>query len=57
MWNTFILGPMVNILIWIYNLVFHNFGLAIILVYHCDPPGHFTPLTASQLKARRRCRS
>jgi YidC/Oxa1 family membrane protein insertase len=53
MWNTFILSPMVNILIWIYNFFFHNFGLAIIL---------FTivirlityPLTASQLKSQKK---
>ena len=50
-WNTFILAPMVNVLIWIYNLFFHNFGLAIII---------FTilirlityPLTAQQLKSQ-----
>jgi YidC/Oxa1 family membrane protein insertase len=53
MWNTFILSPMVNILIWIYNFFFHNFGLAIII---------FTivirlityPLTASQLKSQKK---
>lgn len=53
MWNTFILSPMVNVLIWIYNLFFHNFGLAIII---------FTivirlltyPLTASQLKSQKK---
>ncbi|MFZ0531542.1 MAG: YidC/Oxa1 family membrane protein insertase [Anaerolineales bacterium] len=53
MWNTFILSPMVNVLIWIYNLFFHNFGLAIIL---------FTilirlityPLTAQQLKGQQK---
>jgi YidC/Oxa1 family membrane protein insertase len=53
MWNTFILSPMVNVLIWIYNFVFHNFGLAIII---------FTilirlltyPLTASQLKSQKK---
>src|SRR4030042_2866319 len=51
MWNTFILSPMVNVLIWIYNLFFHNFGWAIII---------FTilirlityPLTAQQLKGQ-----
>lgn len=51
MWNTFILSPMVNVLIWIYNLFFHNFGLAIVI---------FTilirlityPLTAQQLKSQ-----
>jgi YidC/Oxa1 family membrane protein insertase len=53
MWNTFILSPMVNVLIWIYNFIFHNFGLAIIL---------FTilirlityPLTAQQLKGQQK---
>ncbi len=53
MWNTFILSPMVNVLIWIYNLVFHNFGLAIVI---------FTilirlityPLTAQQLKSQQK---
>ena len=53
MWNTIILYPMVNVLVWIYNFVFHNFGLAIII---------FTilirlityPLTASQLKSQKK---
>jgi YidC/Oxa1 family membrane protein insertase len=53
MWNTFILSPMVNVIIWIYNFFFHNFGLAIIL---------FTilirlityPLTAQQLKGQQK---
>ncbi len=53
MWNTFILSPMVNVLIWIYNVIFHNFGLAIII---------FTivirlityPLTAQQLKSQQK---
>ncbi len=53
MWNTIILTPMTNILIWIYNFVFHNFGIAIIL---------FTvlirlityPLTAQQLKGQQK---
>ncbi len=53
MWNTFILAPMVNVLIWIYNLLFHNFGIAIIV---------FTllirlityPLTTSQLKSQKK---
>lgn len=53
MWNTFILSPMVNVLIWIYNFVFHNFGLAIVI---------FTilirlityPLTAQQLKSQKK---
>ncbi len=53
MWNTIILYPMVNILVWIYTFLFHNFGLSIIL---------FTilirlityPLTASQLKGQKK---
>jgi YidC/Oxa1 family membrane protein insertase len=53
MWNTFILSPMVNALIWIYNFIFHNFGLAIII---------FTivirlityPLTAQQVKGQQK---
>ncbi|MGE5123258.1 MAG: YidC/Oxa1 family membrane protein insertase [Acidobacteriaceae bacterium] len=53
MWNTFILSPMVNVLIWIYNIFFHNFGLAIVI---------FTilirlityPLTAQQLKSQQK---
>jgi len=52
-WNTVILHPMVNILVWIYSFVFHNFGIAIII---------FTilirlltyPLTASQLKGQKK---
>jgi YidC/Oxa1 family membrane protein insertase len=53
MWNTYILSPMVNVLIWIYNLIFNNFGLAIII---------FTilirlityPLTAQQVKGQQK---
>ena len=53
MWNTFILAPMVNVLVWIYTFFFHNFGLAIII---------FTilirlityPLTAQQLKSQKK---
>jgi len=50
MWNTFILNPFTNVLMWIYDAIGHNFGIAIIL---------FTilirivtwPLNASQLKS------
>jgi YidC/Oxa1 family membrane protein insertase len=50
MWDTLIINPMVNTLLWIYNLVGHNFGVAIIL---------FTilvrlityPLTVKQMKS------
>jgi YidC/Oxa1 family membrane protein insertase len=31
MWNTLIIDPMVNSLLWIYDLLFNNFGLAIIV--------------------------
>ncbi len=31
MWNTLIVEPMLNALLWIYNLLGHNFGLAIIV--------------------------
>jgi YidC/Oxa1 family membrane protein insertase len=31
MWNTLIIDPMVNTLLWIYNLLWNNFGLAIIV--------------------------
>src|SRR5512142_1201092 len=49
-WNTFILYPFTNVLLWIYDVIGHNFGVAIIL---------FTilirlvtwPLNASQLKS------
>jgi YidC/Oxa1 family membrane protein insertase len=51
LWNTLILTPMVNVLIWIYDILFNNFDLAIIL---------FTvlirlityPLTAQQMKSQ-----
>lgn len=53
MWNTFVLAPMVNVLIWIYSFLFNNFGLAIIA---------FTilirlityPLTAQQMKSQQK---
>ena len=52
-WNSGILTPMVNVLFWIYNVFFHNFGLAIII---------FTilirlityPLTGQQLKSQQK---
>ncbi len=31
MWNTLIIDPMVNTLLWIYDLLWNNFGLAIIV--------------------------
>jgi YidC/Oxa1 family membrane protein insertase len=50
MWNTLILNPFTNVLLWIYDIIGHNFGIAIIL---------FTilirlitwPLNAQQLKS------
>lgn len=53
MWNTFILSPMVNVLIWIYNFLFHNFGLAII-VFTIVIRLITYPLTASQLKSQKK---
>jgi len=31
MWNTFFVDPMINALLWIYTVAWHNFGLAIII--------------------------
>jgi len=53
MWNTFILSPMVNVLIWIYTFVFHNFGLAIIIFTIAIRLLTY-PLTASQLKSQKK---
>ncbi len=53
MWNTFILSPMVNVLIWIYNLLFHNFGLAIIIFTIVIRLLTF-PLTGQQLKSQKK---
>jgi YidC/Oxa1 family membrane protein insertase len=53
MWNTFILSPMVNVLIWIYDLLFNNFGLAIILFTIVIRLVTY-PLTASQLKSQKK---
>jgi YidC/Oxa1 family membrane protein insertase len=50
-WNTFILTPLVNVLIWIYNFLFHNFGLAIILFTIIIKLITY-PLTAQQLKSQ-----
>ena len=52
MWNSIILNPMINSLLWIYSVLWQNFGLAIII---------FTivvrlityPLTAQQMKSTR----
>lgn len=53
MWNTIILYPMTNVLIWIYNFFFHNFGIAIILFTIVIRLITF-PLTASQLKGQKK---
>jgi YidC/Oxa1 family membrane protein insertase len=53
MWNTIILGPMTNVLIWIYDFIFHNFGIAIILFTIVIRLITF-PLTASQLKSQKK---
>ena len=53
MWNSFILSPMVNVLIWIYNLFFHNFGLAIIIFTILIRLVTY-PLTAQQLKSQQK---
>jgi YidC/Oxa1 family membrane protein insertase len=51
MWNTFILSPMVNVLIWIYDFIFNNFGLAIIIFTFLVRLITY-PLTAQQLKGQ-----
>jgi len=53
MWNDFILSPMVNILIWIYNFFFHNFGLAIIIFTILVRLVTY-PLTAQQMKSQQK---
>jgi YidC/Oxa1 family membrane protein insertase len=51
MWNSFILSPMVNVLIWIYDFIFNNFGLAIIIFTFLVRLITY-PLTAQQLKGQ-----
>jgi YidC/Oxa1 family membrane protein insertase len=53
MWNTIILTPMTNVLIWIYDFFFHNFGIAIILFTIVIKLITF-PLTAAQLKGQKK---
>lgn len=50
MWNTLILDPMVNSLLWIYNVLADNFGLAII-VFTIVVRLITYPLTAQQMKS------
>lgn len=50
MWNTLIINPMVNALLWIYSVLAENFGLAII-VFTILVRLITYPLTASQMKS------
>jgi YidC/Oxa1 family membrane protein insertase len=49
-WSLLILNPMINSLLWIYNLLANNFGLAII-VFTILVRLITYPLTASQMKS------
>lgn len=49
MWDTFIVIPMTNLLLWIYELIGHNFGIAIVL-FTILIRAITWPLTAQQLK-------
>jgi YidC/Oxa1 family membrane protein insertase len=53
MWNTFILSPMVNVLIYIYNLILHNFGIAIIIFTILIKLITY-PLTAQQVRGQKK---
>ena len=50
MWNTLIINPMINTLLWIYSILWQNFGLAII-VFTILVRLLTYPLTASQMKS------
>ena len=50
MWDTLILNPMINSLLWIYSILFENFGLAIIAFTILVRLITF-PLTAQQIKS------
>jgi YidC/Oxa1 family membrane protein insertase len=50
MWDTLILNPMINTLLWIYSILFENFGLAIIAFTILVRLITF-PLTAQQIKS------
>src|SRR3989304_10552616 len=50
MWNSLILDPMVNSLLWIYDVLANNFGLAII-VFTILVRLITYPLTAQQMKS------
>ena len=49
MWDTYIIIPMTNVLLWIYDIIGHNFGVAIIL-FTMLVRAITWPLTAQQLK-------
>ncbi len=49
MWDTYIIIPMTNVLLWIYEIIGHNFGIAIIL-FTILVRAITWPLTAQQLK-------
>lgn len=51
MWNTLIINPMVNTLLWIYSVLWQNFGLAII-VFTLLVRLITYPLNASQMKSQ-----
>jgi YidC/Oxa1 family membrane protein insertase len=50
MWNTLILYPFTNVLLWIYDVIGHNFGIAIIL-FTILIRAVTWPLNAQQLKS------
>jgi len=50
MWDTFIVNPMINALLYIYSILGHNFGLAIIVFTILVRLATY-PLTAQQLKS------
>lgn len=50
MWNTFVIAPMLNLLLWIYNLIGGNLGWAIIIFTILIRLVTY-PLTASQMKS------
>jgi YidC/Oxa1 family membrane protein insertase len=50
MWDTFLINPATNALLWIYNLLGHNFGIAII-VFTILIRVITWPLNASQMKS------
>ncbi len=49
MWDTYVIIPMTNVLLWIYDIIGHNFGVAIIL-FTILIRAITWPLTAQQLK-------